>query len=114
MPSSDIQGRTISALTRLLKVQLRLYIYAKKAEEDPEGTWGSLTRVEQDFLVGAEREWSDVLEILGDPVHRTEIVNRLLDSACDAARESVIRKLREAIPEVDLIVQSFQPGVRVE
>jgi hypothetical protein len=116
MPTAilEVQGRTFSALTRLLKVQLRLYIYTRKAEEEPEGTWGSLVRVESDFLVGAEREWSEVLGILDDPAHRTEVVNRFLGPACDAARESVIRKLREAIPEVDLIVQSFQPGVRVE
>ena len=112
--TSDIQERTLAALTRLLKVELRLHIYTKKSEEDPGGAWGSLTRVEQDFLVGAEREWSEILGILGDPAYRTEVVNRFLGPACDSARESVIRKLRDVIPEVDLIVQSFRPGVRVE
>jgi len=112
--TQDVQGRTFSALTRLLKVQLRLYIYTKKDEEEPDGTWGSLTRVEQDFLVGAEREWSEVLVILGDPAYRTEIVNQFLGTACEAAKESVIRKLQAAIPDVDLIVQGFRPGVRVE
>lgn len=112
--TSDIQERTLAALTRLLKVELRLHIYTKKSEEYPGGSWSSLTIVEQDFLVGAEREWSEILGILGDPAYRTEVVNRFLGPACDAARESVIRKLRDVIPEVDLIVQSFRPGVRVE
>lgn len=112
--NSEVQGRTFLALTRLLKVQLRLYIYRTKAEESPESNWGSLIRVEQDFLVGAEREWSEVLGILDDPAYRTELVNRLLDSASVAAKESVIRKLQAAIPDVDLIVQNFRAGVRVE
>lgn len=72
-----------------------------------------LLKVERDFLVGAEREWSEVLVILGDPVNRVEVINRFLGPACEAALESVIRKLRAEIPKVDLIVQGFRPGVRL-
>ena len=116
MPTSvsEVHNRTFLALNRLLKVQLRLHIYSKKAEEDSESNWAGLIRVEQDFLFGAEKEWSEVLGILDNPAHRTEVVNQLLEPACEAAKESVIRKLRMAVPDIDLIVQSFRPGVRVE
>ncbi len=116
MPTSPVEmsGRIFLALTRLLKVQIRLYVYTKKAEEDPDSNWRSLVRVEQDFLAGAEREWSDVLGLLDDPAQRTELVNHLLGQAFEEALSSVTQKLRIAVPDVDLIVQSFRPGVRVE
>jgi hypothetical protein len=110
---SEVQGRILSALTRLLKVQVLLHVYTNRYEENPEGTWGSLINVELDFLVGAEREWGEILGILEDPAVRTEVINRFLGTACDVAKESVTRKLQGIIPEVDLIVQSFHPGVRV-
>jgi phage terminase large subunit-like protein len=102
------------ALTRLLKSQLRLFVFTKKFEADPQGEWGTLLKIEKDFLVGANREWDEVLDLWEDSSHRTKLVYQLMGSAMKEAREWVIEGLSGSVPDVDLIVQSFRAGVRVE
>jgi hypothetical protein len=108
------QERMLLALTRLLKIQIRLFIYTRKSEQEPDMSWGALIKVEQDFLVGAEKEWSEVLNIWIDPIERVEWVNLLLGPACDEAREDVLERLRGSVQDVDLIAMEFRPGVRID
>lgn len=88
---------------------MRLYVYERKSlEEGVSDSWKSLLLVEQDFLVGSQKEWTDLLKMwnLQDKKERQELEYLLLQGVKEARLE-VIQFLEGKVPEVATLLDEF-------
>lgn len=87
---------------------MRLFVYERKSEfPGADDSWRSLLTVENDFLMGAQKEWDEVLaQWYPQGGTKTEL-DFLIQQGCKEARAEVVRALLARVPEVGGILADF-------
>jgi len=86
---------------------MRLFVYERKSSEGAGDYWEPFLTVEQDFLIGAQGEWTEVLQQWMSQGGSKEELDFLVQQGCKEARLGVVRALTERVPEVDSILADF-------
>lgn len=72
-----------------------------------DGSWKSLLTVENDFLVGAQKEWDEVLAQWVPQGGTKSELDFLIQQGCKEARSEIVRAFIARVPEVDGILADF-------